>query len=482
MHKSVVLPLALLVVLVSGALACGALPTPGPTPTPAPTPTPLPVQAPGWGEVTVHALCLEVEQSYPEIEGKNLEPIAEAAQRILAKVGLQVMTGGSPCDATLTLTLTGQALGEEYIAGYCYSGAEVNGVMLLDASGREPLTLPIAGKRNPPFFIRGCPTELEAPFAQAWSEALLQGLAHLWGPQVLIQALEDEAAAMRKAAAEALGEVGPEEEGVVPALAQALGDEDEDVRWAAAEALEAIGPQAAEAVPALMQALEDEDNSVTVRRAAAQALGAIGPQAVEAVPALARALGDESSTLSEDAAEALGRIGPGAVEAIPALILALENEVEFVRTAAAEALKAITGQDFGEDAAAWQQWWAEHQSDTPAAPPSECAPDAVFAADVTVPDSTRIEGGQAFVKTWRVHNTGTCDWDADFRLVFVAGEQMGGPDSVAVPDTPAGESAEISVELVAPQGQGKHRGYWRVCVGTTECFGDKLYVEIVSTE
>jgi hypothetical protein len=436
-----------LVILAGSALACGqgSAFTPSPTSTPSPTPTPLPLQAPGWEEITVHILCLTVEQSYPGIEGKEPEPIAETIQRILARVGLQVVAEGASCDATLTLTLTGQALGDEYTTGYCYSGAEVSGLMVFDVAGREPLTLPIAGRRNPPFMIRGCPQELGAPFESAWSEALIGCLAHLWGPQVLVQAVGDEAACVREAAAEALGEVELEE-GVVPALAQALGDADEDVREAAAKALEAIGPQAVEAVPALIQALKDRSSSV--RCAAARALGAIGPGAMEAVPALIQALGDESYTM---------------------------------RQAAAEALRAITGQDFGEDAERWQQWWETHQSDTPMPAPSGCTPDAVFEADVTVPDGTQVEAGQAFVKTWRIRNTGTCDWDASYRLVFVDGEQMGGPDSVAVPETAAGESASVSVELVAPLEGGKHRGYWQMCAGE-KCFGDRMYVEIVSTE
>jgi hypothetical protein len=57
---------------------------------------------------------------------------------------------------------------------------------------------------------------------------------------------------------------------------------------------------------------------------------------------------------------------------------------------------------------------------------------------------------------------------------------MGGPDSVAVPDTPSGESLEISVEIVAPGEEGQHRGYWQMCVNETECFGDRVYVQIVS--
>jgi hypothetical protein len=442
MRKMTVLVIAV-AALAGAAFACGIAPTP--TATPPPTLTPLPVQAPGWEEVTVHVLCLEVEQSYPEIEGKNPEPIAEAAQRILAGVGLQMAAEGASCDATLRFALTGVALGAQYFGGgYCYSGAEMNGDMTLAVSDRTPLTLSVTGRYPTPTLVHYCPPRpADAPFGRALATALLDGLAQLWGPQTATQALEDESADVRWAAARVLRYLGPEE-GVIPALVRALGDEDEGVRMAAVFALGDMGP---EAVPGLIQALEAED--AEVREAAATVLGEIGPEAAEAVPALIETLDD-------------GRPS--------------------VREAAAEALVDITGQDFGEDAATWRRWWEEHQPDTPAPPTSECTPDASFEADVTIPDGTQIEAGQSFVKTWRMRNTGTCDWDADYRLVFVDGEQMGGPDSAAVPDTQVGESAEISVALVAPQEQGKHHGYWRMCVGGVDCFGDRIYVEIVSTE
>lgn len=49
------------------------------------------------------------------------------------------------------------------------------------------------------------------------------------------------------------------------------------------------------------------------------------------------------------------------MESVPALIQVLGDEYAFVREAAAEALTAITSQDFGEDAGAWQELWEEQQ-------------------------------------------------------------------------------------------------------------------------
>lgn len=241
------------------------------TPTPAVTPPPLSVQAPGWEEVTVHTLCLEVEQSYPEIVGKEPEPIAETAQRILARIGVQVVAEGASCDAILTVTLSGRALGANYLpGGYCYSGAEVEGQMDLTVPGREPFTQPISADYAPQYSISGCPRAAGAPFLLVWPEALVDGLGHLWGPHSLIQALEDEELVVRRSAALALGKMGPAAVDAVPVLIRALGDESWKMRWDAANALGAIGPGAVEAVPALIRALGDEE--VYVRMAAAHAL------------------------------------------------------------------------------------------------------------------------------------------------------------------------------------------------------------------
>jgi hypothetical protein len=383
--------------------------------------TPPPLWAPGWNEVTVRTLCLEVEQSYPEIPHKDPEPIAQATRKVLSGLGLHVVAAGDPCDATLTIAVTGQARAGDYLLeGYCYTGARVEGRADLSVPGRAPLIVPLAGLQMPPPRIQHCPRDpTDAPFEAVWLEVLLGTLFDLWGPQVLVQALGDERVLTRSLAASVLIEVGPE---------------------------------ASEAVPALIQALEDSDENV--RASAAQALREMGPQAIDAVPALIQALGDPHPQVWQSA------------------VIALRH---------------ITGRDFAEDAAAWQEWWEKGRPGTPVpsatAPPTPaCTRDAAFEADVTIPDDTTIQAGGPFVKTWRIRNTGTCDWNVSYHLAFVDGDRMGGPNRAAVPQTSAGESAAISVGLVAPPEKGRYRGYWQMCVGEAACFGDRVYVQIISTE
>jgi HEAT repeat protein len=96
-----------------------------------------------------------------------------------------------------------------------------------------------------------------------------------------------------------------------------------------------------------------------VRSSAAHALGSIEPDASQAVPALIQALGDESEYVRAAAADALGEFGSQASDGVPALIEALGDEHGGTRSSAARALQDITGQDFGEDADRWHQWWEQ---------------------------------------------------------------------------------------------------------------------------
>ena len=195
-------------------------------------------------------------------------------------------------------------------------------------------------------------------------------IGNLSAVQVLTKALTDNAEEVRSRAAEALGRLGPEAEGAVPALAlalqdadphtrarvaqalacmaprvkaavpalsRALSDDDAYVRWAAADALGGAGPDAAPAVPYLAKALKHEDSKT--RWMAAQALGQIGEASLEAVPALIEALGDHQC--ADDAARALGRIGPKAKVSIPALEKCVSQGEKSLRAAAAEALTKI---------------------------------------------------------------------------------------------------------------------------------------------
>ncbi|RLC86508.1 MAG: hypothetical protein DRJ03_08605 [Chloroflexi bacterium] len=110
----------------------------------------------------------------------------------------------------------------------------------------------------------------------------------------------------------------------------------------------------------------------------------------------------------------------------------------------------------------------------------ECL-DASYVADVTIPDNTQLDNGEGFVKTWRVRNTGTCDWPEDTVIAFSEGSQMGAPANVAVGALEPGAETEVSVDMEAPADAGRYSGIWRMQTAGG-FFGGNLSVVILAGE
>jgi hypothetical protein len=81
-------------------------------------------------------------------------------------------------------------------------------------------------------------------------------------------------------------------------------------------------------------------------------------------------------------------------------------------------------------------------------------------------------------------NTGQTTWTTSYSLVFVSGEQMGGPAAVPLKiEVDAGRVVEVSVDLQAPAKTGSYKGNWRMRNAAGQFFGDIIYVQIdVSNE
>jgi hypothetical protein len=253
------------VALVSAATAQAtslATPMPPPTAQPAsPTVEPQPTSDQDTGEEAplIETLCLQIDQSYPEIEEDFSLPIQEAAEEILSEMGLTVMETGGACDATLDIDFVGEAYWVTFEnTGRCYNGAEVTGRATLALSGEESEWHSIRGVNPIPLLSFYCQqTPAHAPWDRAWAGALLDGLVAFWGPiPVLERAIRHHEVFVRQEAAKALITVGGEG---VPLLVQALDDESYEVRKEAADSLGEVGPEAVEAVPALIMHLRDTE-------------------------------------------------------------------------------------------------------------------------------------------------------------------------------------------------------------------------------
>lgn len=271
----------------------------------------LSLQALDLEDITKYNLCLKIEQSYPTIEKESslpieyIEEINESIYDLIEKLGFQIVTEDYPCEAALTITLTSYPLGGFYFpAVYFYTGAKVEGQIILTLPEQEQITVPISAEypRTSMLDIIASyfPDEpSQAPFYHVGPEALLNGLAAIFGPQVYIKSLGAKAGYFRHHAERALIKIG---EPVVELLIEALKDTDKNIREIAAEALGEIGD--VRAVDPLINALKDGDSFV--RGYAAEALGKIGDE--RAIGSLTKALNDKSSFVWEKAKEALEKI------------------------------------------------------------------------------------------------------------------------------------------------------------------------------
>ncbi|QJX00524.1 HEAT repeat domain-containing protein [Frigoriglobus tundricola] len=148
-------------------------------------------------------------------------------------------------------------------------------------------------------------------------------------PDALTPGLEDTSAPVRAAAARGLKSLGRRASGAVTRLAELLQDRDETVRTAAAEALNAIGPLSNGATHKLAEGLSSPDTEV--RAQAAEALGTVDAPAEHAAPHLVGALADGNDVVRAKAVEALGKIGEAAADvAVPGLVRALRDKDSWV--------------------------------------------------------------------------------------------------------------------------------------------------------
>ena len=110
---------------------------------------------------------------------------------------------------------------------------------------------------------------------------------------------------------------------------------------------------------------------------------------------------------------------------------------------------------------------------------ADCTWHAAFVEDVTIPDDTVVEAGSAFVKTWRIRNSGTCAWAAGTTFSPVGGNDLGGPTFVPVPLTAPDGTVDLSATLRAPTSAGTYRSDWQLQTPNGERFGGVFYIQVV---
>ncbi len=92
--------------------------------------------------------------------------------------------------------------------------------------------------------------------------------------------------------------------------------------------------------------------------------------------------------------------------------------------------------------------------------------------DITVPDGTLVKPGETFDKTWRLVNTGSCDWTRQYALVWFSGEQFGSTlEQSFTSNVPSGGTVDLTVDLIAPDAPGIHQTNWKLRAADGKLFG-----------
>ena len=313
------------------------------------------------------SLCITERQTFSQVDASP-QPISALAIHILESLGYRPLStpDAQDCDARLNVQLDFQPLSEKYAPTTggqmmtCYTGAK--------ASGKATLTTPAGaaeqydlGWTYGPYtgllaVIDTCPGPEGAPFEDAMTWALLDGMTQILGKRVLVSLLSDPDADLRARAATLMGSRKLAEAEDLPGLVQLLEDQDAGVRQSAVVAIGSMGMSAEAAFSHLVSLLQDPE--LHVRVAAIDSLQKVGPANPDLVPAMIGALNDPEGIIRQRAVYVLDSLGPEALEAVPALLELFENHPEdsyIIGTA----LESISGRKLGFELETWKTWWAE---------------------------------------------------------------------------------------------------------------------------
>jgi ABC-type amino acid transport substrate-binding protein len=123
----------------------------------------------------------------------------------------------------------------------------------------------------------------------------------------------------------------------------------------------------------------------------------------------------------------------------------------------------------------------------PTTAPPPCLNGATYVADLNFNDQNMtappvLQPGQSFRKGWRMLNSGTCNWTANYQMIYAGGNsplaQMSGQPTPIGKVVAPGQTADIYVNLVAPTLPGTYQGFWQLATSQGRGFGEKVWVGI----
>jgi hypothetical protein len=111
--------------------------------------------------------------------------------------------------------------------------------------------------------------------------------------------------------------------------------------------------------------------------------------------------------------------------------------------------------------------------------PEPCTHGLSFVDDLTIPDGTSFFPGASIDKQWLVQNSGSCHWDASYRLKWVRGSLLGAADDQPLFPARAGTQATLRIVFTAPADAGAYESVWQAVDPDRNVFGDLIFMQIV---
>ena len=97
----------------------------------------------------------------------------------------------------------------------------------------------------------------------------------------------------------------------------------------------------------------------------------------------------------------------------------------------------------------------------------------------SITDKTVFAPGETFTMTWRLKNTGTSTWAANYILRFFSGDPFGSPEEAPLNrEVPPGETVDIILEMKAPARPGTYTSVWVMSTADRSNFNEPVYLEI----
>jgi hypothetical protein len=108
-----------------------------------------------------------------------------------------------------------------------------------------------------------------------------------------------------------------------------------------------------------------------------------------------------------------------------------------------------------------------------------CTNSLTYLEDLSLPDGTVVKPGERLDKRWLVENSGTCNWDEQYRLKFTSGAELSAPMDQALYPARSGAKATIRILFTAPIESGTYQSAWQAYDPQGQPFGEPVFIQVV---